>query len=110
MRSFRHCFFLIAVFLLQAACLQAAHAQTSDYIVARAWVDDPDANLTIDLVRQRPARAYDGVLGRGYTRSATWLKLTVAPVAARARFPLIEFEPGRLMVPPTEIPRFAAEM
>ena len=80
MRSFRHCFFLIAVFLLQAACLQAAHAQTSDYIVARAWVDDPDANLTIDLVRQRPARAYDGVLGRGYTRSATWLKLTVAPV------------------------------
>ena len=37
-----------------------------------------------------------------------WLKLTVAPVAVSARFPLTEFEPGRLMVPPTKIPRFAA--
>ncbi len=78
MRSFRFLSFAFA-FLLSGALLPVAHAQTADYIVARAWVDDPDANLDLDLVRQRPAQAYAGVLGRGFTRSATWLKLTVAP-------------------------------
>ncbi len=52
----------------------------TDYIIARAYVDDPDASLDIDTVRQQVARPFEGVLGRGFTRAATWLKLTVAPV------------------------------
>ena len=80
MRSLRHCLFLVVVFVQLAAWLPAAHAQAGDHIVARAYVDDPDGTLDIDLVRQRPVHPYEGVLARGYTHSATWLKLTVAPV------------------------------
>lgn len=82
MRSFRHCLFLIACLLPLLAWLPVAHAQTADYIIARAWVDDPDGNLDIDSVRDRPAVPYEGVLARGFTRSVTWLKLTVAAVPA----------------------------
>lgn len=96
MRSFCHCLFLCFAFLQLMLCLAgaSAHAETqnqfqvqsqvrmqiSDYIVARSYVDDPDGTLDIDAVRQKPALPYHGVLGRGFTRSATWLKLTVAPV------------------------------
>ncbi len=80
MRRFRHCLFLIFAVLQLAALLPAAQAQTADYIVARAWVDDPEGNLDIDSVRARPAIPYEGVLARGFKHSVTWLKLTVAPV------------------------------
>ncbi len=80
MRSLRYCLFLIVALLQLSAWLPAAHAQTADHIVARAYVDDPDGTLDLERVRERPAIPYEGVLARGFTRSVTWLKLTIAPV------------------------------
>ncbi len=80
MRSFRHYLFVLSALLPLLALSPAVQAQSADYIVERAWVEDPDGSLDIDTVRQQPAQSYDGVLGRGFTRSVTWLKLTVAPV------------------------------
>jgi len=81
MRSLRTCLFLIIALLQFAAVLPAAHAQAADHIIARAWVDDPDGTLDLDSVRGRPVQPYEGVLARGFTRSVTWLRLTVAPAA-----------------------------
>lgn len=80
MRSLRYCLFLIVASLQLAAWMPAAYAQTADHIIARAYVDDPDGTLDLERVRERPATLYEGVLARGFTRSATWLKLTIAPV------------------------------
>ncbi len=79
MRSLRYCLFLIVASLQLAAWLPAAHAQPADHVIARAYVDDPDGTFDVDSVRERPAIPYEGVLARGFTRSVTWLKLTVAP-------------------------------
>ncbi len=82
MRSFRSCLLHIIALLSLLGWLPAAQANApaTDYIVARAYVDDPDGRLDLDSVRERPAQVYQGVLARGYTHSATWLKLTIAPV------------------------------
>ena len=106
MRSFRPLFFHALVFALQlAAWVPAAHAQTTDYLIARAWVDDPDGSLDLQQVRQLPALPYDGVLARGYTQSVTWLKLTVAPAPEAGpdhRLMLrIQAVPGSLATTPT---------
>jgi signal transduction histidine kinase len=80
MRRLRHCLFQAVFFALLhlVALVPAAHAQTADYIVGRAWVDDPDGTLELNRVQQLPALPYEGVLARGYTHSVTWLKLKVA--------------------------------
>ncbi len=82
MRSLRFCLFFFLALLQLAAFLPSAHAQTRDYIVARSYVVDPDASLDLDAVKAKPALPYEGVLGRGFTGAATWLKLTVAPAPA----------------------------
>ena len=55
-------------------------AETADHILERAYVVDEGAVLGIEEVRQRPAQTYEGVLGRGFTEAATWIRITVAPV------------------------------
>ncbi len=53
-------------------------AFADDHVSARAYVDDPSGQLTIDQVRQQPAVGYDGVLSRGFRKTPTWLRITVA--------------------------------
>lgn len=58
-------------------CL-ATCAQGQDRIIARSFVDDPSGLKTLDEIRQMPAKPFTGVLSRGFTASATWLRLSVA--------------------------------
>jgi signal transduction histidine kinase len=57
-------------------CLSAS-APAADQIRERAWVDDPTATLTLADVQRLPQSRFDGVLSRGFTRSATWLRLRI---------------------------------
>ncbi len=73
--------FLLCAFLLFACRFSAA----ADLALERAWVDDPGGTLTLQEVQRLPAQAYRGLLSRGFTRSATWIRLKIAGVpGARA--------------------------
>ncbi len=78
MRSFLR-FLALSVLLSLSAAAPAA-----DRVVERAWVDDPEASLTLAEVQRLPAERFDGVLSRGFTRSATWLRLRVDGTPAAA--------------------------
>jgi len=62
--------------LLSAAAL----ADPADHILERAYVVDESGKLTLDEIRKMPVQRYEGVLSRGFTESATWIRITVAPV------------------------------
>ncbi len=72
----RFLFCIIISLLLPASSV----AQPADPILQKAYVVDADANLSIDEVRQRPAQPFSGVLTRGFTDAATWIRITVPPV------------------------------
>lgn len=52
------------------------------YVLERAYVVDDNADLDLETVRQRPAQRYEGVLSRGFTEAATWIRITVAPAVS----------------------------
>lgn len=68
--------FAVLLGLLSAAAL----ADPADHILERAYVVDESGNLTLDEIRKMPVQRYEGVLSRGFTESATWIRITVAPV------------------------------
>jgi signal transduction histidine kinase len=68
--------FLVLLGLLSGAAL----ADPADHILERAYVVDESGKLTVDEIRQMPIQRYEGVLSRGFTESATWIRITVAPV------------------------------
>ncbi len=68
--------FLVLLGLLSGAAL----ADPADHILERAYVVDESGKLTLDEIRQMPVQRYEGVLSRGFTESATWIRITVAPV------------------------------
>ena len=70
--------YVVAVLLglLSAAAL----ADPADHILERAYVVDESGKLTLDEIRKMPVQRYEGVLSRGITESATWIRITVAPV------------------------------
>jgi two-component system, sensor histidine kinase LadS len=64
-----------AVLLLLSA---ASFVQANDRVMARAFVDDPSSQMSLADVQRAPAKPFTGILSRGFTSSATWLKLSVA--------------------------------
>ncbi|MBX9593601.1 MAG: hypothetical protein K2X46_04505, partial [Roseomonas sp.] len=65
---------LLALLLL---LLFVAPARAGDRIVARAYLEDPAGLLTFEEARRGTYTPYTGVLNRGYSPSAFWLRLTV---------------------------------
>ena len=82
----RFLFCIIALQLLPSPGI----AQPFDHILQKAYVVDAEASLNIDDVRQRPVQPFNGVLSRGFTDAATWIRITVAPVT--------EVQPGEMLV------------
>ena len=76
MRNPIRSFCLALLWMLSAAALAAP----ADHILERAYVVDDSARLSLDEVRRMPAQTYEGVLSRGFTDAATWIRITVAPV------------------------------
>jgi signal transduction histidine kinase len=66
----------VVLFMVLMAADQSASAK--DLVSTRAFVDDASGHMSLDEVKRQPASAFHGVLSRGFTPSATWLRLTVA--------------------------------
>lgn len=68
-------------FVLVLLLLPLGHpAFATDLVTARAFVDDPSGRMTMEEVTRQGAKEFDGVLSRGFTTSATWIRLTLAGV------------------------------
>jgi signal transduction histidine kinase len=71
------CKWLLTLFI---TCVGFAAAAT-EHITARGYWEDKTAQATFEQAQAQPYTAFEGVLSRGYTQSATWIKLTITPPA-----------------------------
>jgi len=56
-------------------------ALASEHITARGYWEDKTAQATFEQAQAQQYTPFEGVLGRGYTQSATWIRLTITPPA-----------------------------
>jgi signal transduction histidine kinase len=54
-------------------------ALANDHITARGYWQDETAQATFEQAQSQQYRAFEGVLSRGYTQSAIWMRLTITP-------------------------------
>lgn len=73
--------FLFCIFWLFAVCMPKL-ATAADRIVERAYFEDKESQLSFEQARQRAFTPYTGLLSRGYSQSAFWLRLRIAPAGA----------------------------
>ncbi|WP_018151807.1 sensor histidine kinase [Leeia oryzae] len=64
--------FLIFVFFALANT-----ASARDFAIEKAWYEDTSGTQTWEQVRQQPFHAYRGILNKGVSRSAFWIRLKV---------------------------------
>lgn len=75
--AMRVSFLRIAVLLLMLT--MASLGWAADHIVERAYLEDASGELTLAQAQTQPWTPFTGVLARGYTSSAVWLRLRIAP-------------------------------
>ncbi|MEA1051462.1 7TM-DISM domain-containing protein [Lamprobacter modestohalophilus] len=86
---------LCACMLCLAA--MAPLAQALDRITERAWFEDTSGQLGFTATRDREYRAFTGLLSRGFSRSAFWIRLRIEPGAPTPEGRLIvRVRPGYL--------------
>lgn len=78
MSSYRFAIFLKALLALCLMCTVAA-SFASDHITARRYWQDDNAQATFEQARDQHYTGFDDVLSRGYTQSAIWIRLDIAP-------------------------------
>ena len=67
------------VTLLGVGYVAPAMAAPHDHISQRAYWEDASGLADWTHAQKQPVKAYDGVLSRGYTDAAIWVKLTITP-------------------------------
>jgi signal transduction histidine kinase len=94
------CYFKFFLSLLVYCVLaNTAFASAHDYVIERAYVEDPSNHLTLAQVMQHAANPFQGILARGYSKSSFWIKIKVdaAPSLALKNAHLtLRIEPGYL--------------
>ena len=72
---------LLSVLIIFWAILGGfAQAATKDYIIDRAYFEDASNQLTLAQVKEKPFVAFTDMLSKGYSQSAFWVRLKIAPV------------------------------
>ena len=65
---------------LTCVCL-ASTAWASEHITARSYWEDATGQATLEVAQSKTFTPYQGVLSRGYTPAAIWIRLDIAPPA-----------------------------
>ena len=65
--------------LLCSVCSLLLAAPSPSHVRSLAFLEDPSATLTLDQVRGQPLTPYEGLLSRGYSDSATWIRVRIDP-------------------------------
>ncbi len=75
---------LLALFII--CCSLCSFA--SDHIIERGYWQDDTAQATFEQAKVQNYKSYEGVLSRGYTQSAIWIRLFIAPTAGEEKLVL----------------------
>lgn len=67
--------FLIFV---QLAVMTSVFAKSHDYVLERAYFEDASSSLGFDQVQNKTFTPFDGLLSKGYSKSAYWVRLKIA--------------------------------
>jgi hypothetical protein len=83
-------FGLIRLLLALLLTVWGTQVSATDYIVGRAYLEDPSATLTLAEVESSAQKwtTFNRVLTHGYTPSAIWLRLTVDPDVSQPEGPI----------------------
>lgn len=76
--------YLLSMGLMLAALVSPFAALASDYITNRAYVEDPSGQMTLNEVMTKPVSEFSGLLSKGFTQSAFWIRLRIDPQVAKA--------------------------
>jgi signal transduction histidine kinase len=106
--------FAMLVFCLLSATATAA---THDYVLERAYVEDPSNALTLPQVEQQTVTPFKSLLTKGYSQSAFWIRLKIDAVVGENPGNLIlRIEPSYLdeielfdSLEPHKVNRFAGD-
>lgn len=71
--------FLFLLLSLQLFALTGAQAKSHDYILDRAYYEDPTNSLTFAEAQNKPYTPYTGLLSKGFSRSTFWVRLNIVP-------------------------------
>lgn len=69
----------IATAVLFALCVLTGNAVAADLITSKAYVVDASGQKKLEQIANEEATLYTGVLSRGYTDAAVWMKIEIAP-------------------------------
>lgn len=75
-----------AIFCVFFIFFLASASQAKDHIVSKSYFEDPSGQLTLESLPQDDFKEFSGVLGKGYSSSAFWIRLRIDPESAL--FPL----------------------
>ena len=64
--------------------LWGATAWSAELVTERAYFEDPSNRMTLQEVQQQTLTPYSGVLARGFSASAFWIRLSVAGLPERS--------------------------
>ena len=78
MFKYRLATFLKTLLTLFMTCAVAT-SFASDHITTRLYWQDESAQATFEQAQHQQYTPFDGVLSRGYTQSAIWIRLDIAP-------------------------------
>ena len=104
-------------FLVFCLLSTTATAATHDYILERAYVEDPSNALTLPQVEQQTVTPFKSLLAKGYSYSTFWIRLKIDAVAGENPGNLIlRIEPSYLdeielfdALEPHKVNRFAGD-
>jgi len=68
--------FLFLVFI-QILIATSAFAKSHDYVLERAYFEDTSNSLSFDQVQDKPYTPFTGLLSKGYSKSAFWVRLKI---------------------------------
>jgi signal transduction histidine kinase len=69
----------IATVVLFALCVLTGNAVAADLITSKAYVVDASGQKKLEQIANEEATLYTGVLSRGYTDAAVWMKIEIEP-------------------------------
>jgi signal transduction histidine kinase len=72
---------LFLLLFIQLFALTGAQAKSHDYVLERAYFEDPSNSLTFAEVQNKAYTPYTGLLSKGYSTSNFWVRLKIAPVS-----------------------------
>lgn len=69
---------ILFLIFIQLSLITSVFAKSHDYVLERAYFEDTSSALNFDQIQHKTFTPYDGLLSKGYSKSAYWVRLKIA--------------------------------